>query len=277
MSRLKSLGNWRLKNNYMFRLDREITSIHPDTILSISGFKITNTTLLSLLILILLGALCFFSIRKFQHRPNKTQTFVEMIVEAMLGLIAQITGSVKNAQFIFPLVATIFVYLAISNLIGMIPGLTSITFGGASIFRSPTTDFNTTFGLAIGCVVVLNMLSMKDWGFFGHLGKFFKIKEIFHGFKKSISDGLMAIIDFAIGLLDIVGEIAKVISLSLRLFGNMYAGEVLATLMLGAFAYFVPIAWSAMSLLSGVVQAIVFGALVSSYYMLALKEEEPVK
>lgn len=261
----------------MFRLDREITSIHPDTILTIGGFKITNTTLLSLLILLLLGSVCFFSVRKFQHRPNKTQTFIEMAIEAMLSLISQITGSIKNAQYIFPLVATIFVYVAISNLIGMIPGLTSITFGGAPIFRSPTTDFNTTFGLAIGCVVVLNVLSAKDWGVLGHIGKFFKLKEIFHGFRKSVGDGLMAVIDFAIGLLDIIGEIAKVISLSLRLFGNMYAGEVLATLMLGAFAYFVPIAWSAMSLLSGIVQAIVFGALVTSYYMLALKEEEPAK
>lgn len=261
----------------MFRLDREITSIHPDTILTIGGFKITNTTLLSLLILLLLGSVCFFSVRKFQHRPNKTQTFIEMAIEAMLSLISQITGSIKNAQYIFPLVATIFVYVAISNLIGMIPGLTSITFGGAPIFRSPTTDFNTTFGLAIGCVVVLNVLSVKDWGVLGHIGKFFKLKEIFHGFRKSVGDGLMAVIDFAIGLLDIIGEIAKVISLSLRLFGNMYAGEVLATLMLGAFAYFVPIAWSAMSLLSGIVQAIVFGALVTSYYMLALKEEEPAK
>lgn len=261
----------------MFRIDREITSIHPDTILSIGGFKITNTTLLSFLILIILGYFSFVTVRKFRLRPNKTQTFIEMIVEAMLGLISQITGNIKNAQYIFPLVATIFVYLAISNLIGMIPGLTSITFAGASIFRSPTTDFNTTFGLAVGCVVVLNILSAKDWGVIGHIGKFFKFKEIIHGFKKGISDGLMAIIDFAIGLLDIVGEIAKVISLSLRLFGNMYAGEVLAALMLGAFAYFVPIAWSAMSLLSGIVQAIVFGALVTSYYMLALKEEEPAK
>lgn len=200
-----------------------------------------------------------------------------MVIEAMINLISQITGNKKTAENIFPLIATIFMYVAISNLIGMIPGIMSIQFNGASIFRAPTTDFNTTFGLALGCVVVLNIISISDWGFFGYLGKFFKLKEIIVGFKKSIGDGMMSIVDFFIGILDIIGEFAKVVSLSLRLFGNMYAGEVLSTLMLGAFAYFVPIAWSAMSLLSGVVQAIVFGSLVTAYYMLSIKEEEPAK
>lgn len=84
----------------------------------------------------------------------------------------------------------------------------------------------------------------------------------------------MAIIDFIIGLLDIVSEFAKIISLSLRLFGNMYAGEILATLILGSFAYVIPIAWTSMSLLSGVIQAIVFGSLTTAYYMLAVKIKE---
>jgi F-type H+-transporting ATPase subunit a len=119
----------------------------------------------------------------------------------------------------------------------------------------------------------LNILSIKEWGFFGYLGKFFKFKEIYLGFKKGIGEGLMSIIDFLIGLLDIIGEIAKVISLSLRLFGHMYSAEVLEPLMVWALAYFVPVIWSSMSLLSGVVQAVVFGSLVTAYYMLSIKEE----
>ena len=84
----------------------------------------------------------------------------------------------------------------------------------------------------------------------------------------------MAIIDFLIGLLDIISEFAKVISLSLRLFGNMYAGEILASILLGAFALMVPAPWLAMNLLVAVIQAIVFGSLCAAYYTLAVQNDE---
>jgi F-type H+-transporting ATPase subunit a len=192
----------------------------------------------------------------------------------MIDFISQITGSKKYALKLFPLIASLFIYIGLSNLISLIPGLMSITLDGKSIFRSPTTDFNTTVGLAIGSVVLTHVVSIIDYGVFGHLGKFFKFKEIYLGFKEGINSGVMAIIDFIIGLLDIVSEFAKIISLSLRLFGNMYAGEILATLILGSFAYVIPIAWTSMSLLSGVIQAIVFGSLTTAYYMLAVKIKE---
>jgi F-type H+-transporting ATPase subunit a len=258
----------------MFRFTREITGVSPEIIFNIGNFKITNSTLLSLFILILMLNFCYFIIRRYKIKPNKSQTTVEIIFEAILDFITQITGSKKYALKVFPLIATIFVYIGISNLISLIPGLTSIQFNSISIFRSPTSDFNTTFGLALGSVILLQVVSIKDFGFFGHLGKFFKFKELYFGFKKGLGAGFMAIIDFLIGLLDIVGEIAKLVSLSLRLFGNMYAGEVLAILILGAFAYFLPITWSAMSILSGIVQSLVFGSLVTAYYMLAIKPVE---
>lgn len=260
----------------MFRISRDITGVHPETIIHIGKLEITNSTLLSFLILVLLASFCYFVIRKYKIQPKKSQTLIELLYEAMINFICQITGSRKHAEKIFPLIATIFVYLGISNLIGFIPGLTSLQYNGIAIFRSPTTDFNTTFGLALGTVILLQVVSIANWGFWGNLGKFFKFKEVYHGFKNGLSEGFMAIIDFLIGLLDIIGEIAKVISLSLRLFGNMYAGEVLATLILGAFAYGLPIAWTAMSSLSGVVQSLVFGSLVTAYYMLAIKPEEEV-
>ena len=260
--------------NGILQVSREITQVTPDPILMIGNFKITNSTLASLLILILFLAFCLFVIRKYRIRPNKSQTIIELLFESMFDLITQITGSEKYAKTLFPLIATIFMYVGISNLISIIPGFTSITFNGYSVFRSPTSDFNTTFGLAVGAVFLTNVVSMKDWGFFGHLGKFFKFKEVYLGFKDSFKSGFMAIIDFAIGLLDIVGELAKVVSLSLRLFGNMYAGEILAGLILGAFAYVIPLLWTAMSLLSGVIQAIVFGSLTTAYYMLAVKIKE---
>lgn len=258
----------------MFRLTREISGVTPDTILTIGGFKIANSTMLSFVILILFVLLCYFVIRKFKEKGTKVQYLLEMFYEGLLGLVGQITGNKKHAIIVFPLIGALIFYILVSNLIGIIPGLMAVTYDGKSIFRSPTSDFNTTFGLAFGCVLLLQFLSAKDFGLLGHLGKYFKFKEIFVGFRKSIMDGMMAVIDFAIGLLDIVGELARVVSLSLRLFGNMYAGEVLATLILGAFAYVVPLAWTAMSTLSGIIQSIVFGSLVASYYILSVKVED---
>lgn len=258
----------------VFRIQRDITGVNPEHVLSIGNFKIANTTLLSFFILVLLVLFCSMVVRKYKIRPNKSQTLVEILFESMFDFIAQITGSEKYARSLFPLIATLFVYIGLSNLIGIIPGLTSVTIGGVSLFRTPTADFNTTFGLALGCVILTHVVSLRDWGVFGHLGKFFKFKEVYQGFRGGVKSGISALIDFAIGLLDIIGEIAKIVSLSLRLFGNMYAGEILAGLILGAFAFGLPIVWSAMGLLSAVIQALVFGSLVTAYYMLSIKIKE---
>jgi len=259
----------------IFRIQREIVEVTPEPVAMLGNFKITSSTLTSIFILILFLLFCFLVIRKYKIQPNKSQTLVEVFIESMLDFIKQITGSEKYAQVLFPLIASIFIYIGASNLITiLLPGLSSITIGDVALFRSPTTDFNTTFGLAFGTLVLTHVVSIKDWGIGGHLGKFFKFKEVYLGFRKGLKSGVMALINFAIGLLDIIGEIAKVVSLSLRLFGNMYAGEILAMIILGAFAYAIPLIWTAMNLLSAVIQALVFGSLVTAYYMLAVKIKE---
>ena len=160
------------------------------------------------------------------------------------------------------------------NLIALLPGLTAITYNGLPLFRTATNDFNTTFALAMAVVILTHIVSLKQFGLFGHLGKFFKFKEVYLGFKKGIGEGVLSIIDFLIGLLDIVSEVAKVISLSLRLFGNMFAGDILTVILFGALAVLAPIPWLAMNLLVGVLQALVFGALSAAYYTLAIEVAE---
>jgi F-type H+-transporting ATPase subunit a len=157
----------------------------------------------------------------------------------------------------------------------MIPGVASVTYGGVSFFRSPTSDFNTTLGLALAMVVLIQGYAFKQLGFFGYVGRFIQIGGIIKGFKEGVGAGFMAIINFLIGLLDIVSEAAKVVSLSLRLFGNIYAGEVLAVIILGALAYVLPATWMALNILFALVQAVVFGALVAAYYSIAVAVEEP--
>lgn len=255
----------------IFRIQREVTSVGPEVFGNFYGIPITNSFLMSLFIMLLIVLFAAFFIPRLKELPNKKQNMVEAIYEAVIDLIAQIAGNQMWAKRVFPLVASLFVYIGIANLIGLVPGLTSITYDGSPLLRTPTSDFNTTLGLALGVVLVIQIESISDWGIFGYLGRFFKFKEVYQGFKKGIGAGMMGVVEFLIGLLDIFAELAKVISLSFRLFGNMFAGEVLALLILGAFAYVIPSAWLAMNLLFAIVQAVVFGALAAAYYTLALK------
>jgi len=258
----------------LLRIKRDVTSVGPEIFGNFYGVPITNSFLMSMLIIFLIILFAIFFIPRLKEMPSKTQNMVEAVYEAVIGLIAQITGNETWAKRVFPLVASLLVYIGIANLIGLIPGLTSITFNEAPLLRTPTSDFNTTVGLALGVVLVIQIASISDWGFWGYLGRFFKFKEVYLGFKQGFGAGAMAIVEFLIGLLDIFAEFAKVISLSFRLFGNMFAGEVLALLILGAFAYVIPSAWLAMNLLFAIVQAVVFGALAAAYYTLALKPLE---
>jgi len=255
------------------QISKNITSVQPDVLFYISGWPVTNSLLMSAIILLLFGALALVVKFSFKVKPGSFQNSIEVLYEGMMNLIKQIMGSEKRAQAVFPLIAALFVYVGVANLLPLVPGFSSFEIAGVSMFRTPTSDFNTTFALAVSMIILIQIVSIKEWGVFGYVGRFIKIKEVFLGFRKGIKDGVMALVDFFIGLLDIVAEIAKVISLSFRLFGNMLAGEILAILLIGAFAYVLPALWLSLNILFAVVQAVVFGALVAAYYMLAVKPE----
>lgn len=252
---------------------RDIPGLDPDIVFTVFGFPIASSTLMILLITLILAILSGVIVKTFAVRPGKFQVVVEMLYEQVVGLVDQITNSRKHSERVFPIIGAMLVYLTIANLIGLIPGLTELTYNGTPIFRSPTADFNTTFGLAFGAILILQFVSIKDYGVLGHLGKFIKVKEVYQGFKQGVSAGFVALIDFFVGVLDIIGEIAKVVSLALRLFGNMYAGNVLMVIIFGALAYVLPAVWLGMNIFVGVLQAMVFSALVAAYYMLAVKPE----
>lgn len=258
-----------------FRFPREIPHVEPSVIFHIGSFPVANSTLMILFIIMILALVSEFVIRHFKAQPSKTQSIIEILYEGMLDLVTQITGSHEASAKIFPLVGAIFVYLGMANLIGVVPGLAEITVGpDIPLLRTPTTDFNTTFGLALAMVLLLQILSIKEIGLFLYLGKFLQFRQVWLGFRKSMSEGFMAIIGFFIGLLEIISEVSKVISLSLRLFGNMYAGTVLAAIALGAFAYVLPAVLLGVHLLVSVVQAIVFGSLITAYYALSISHGE---
>lgn len=256
---------------------RELISIQPEIIFSVGNFGIANSTLMIFVMMIGFLILGRFVVRKFTLIPGRFQILMEMLYEGVMDLVVQITNSKSHAKKIFPIIGTILVYFALANIIAIIPGLTDITYNGVALLRTPTSDFNTAFGVALATVVVINGVSIKEWGIFGYLGNFFNFKGVYQGFRKGLMDGFIGMVEFFVGVLDIIGEFAKVISLTFRLFGNIYAGQVLAIIIMGAFAYVLPTVWSIMSNFTGLLQGFVFAALVAVYYSLALKPDENQK
>lgn len=254
--------------------ERSILPIQSETVFFIGNFPIANSTLMIWFMALGFLALGIFVVRKFTLVPKTVQSIVEIIYQETFNLVSQITGDTYHTQKIFPIITTILVYFALANVIAIIPGLTDITYNGTAIFRTPTSDYNTAFGVSLAAVVALNIVSLRDFGFFGYVNNFFNIKAVVGGFRKGIKEGFLGCIEFFTSILNILGEIAKVVSLSFRLFGNVYAGQVLSIIIMGAIAYVLPVVWTMMSTFAGLLQGFVFAALVAAYYTLALKPTE---
>jgi F-type H+-transporting ATPase subunit a len=260
-----------------FHVIEEVPSINAPILGSLGPFAIATSTITVMLITVLFLAL-ILKVSRSRMIPSKFQTALEMFYEAVAGFITSIVGNKERAKTIIPYVGALMTYLLVANLLPMFPGIAGFYVTNAEgahipLFRGATTDFNTTFGLALAVIVTMQIVGVREQGFFSYVSHFIQIKQVWRGFRKSFGEGMVSIIGFFVGLIEIISEFAKVLSLSLRLFGNLFAHEVLTVILLGAFAVGVPALWMGMGLLVGVVQSIVFVALVTVYYSLVLKKE----
>ncbi len=270
------VGHTVTENTSILRVHEEIPTIAAPTLGSVGPFTIATSSITILFITILLIALCV-AVSKSKLIPGKFQNLMEVLYEQIAAFITSIVGTKEKAKVVIPYVGALMVYLLVANLLPMMPGISgfSVVIDGEHVplFRGATTDFNTTFGLAMAVVLTMQIVGMRQQGVFGYLSHFIQIKQVVTGFRKGMGEGSVAIIGFLVGLIEIISELAKMLSLSLRLFGNLFAHEVLTVILLGAFAFGVPAIWMGMGVLVGVVQSIVFVALVTVYYSLVLKKE----
>jgi F-type H+-transporting ATPase subunit a len=260
-----------------FRVEEPTPSIVAPTLGDVGFFTIATSSLTIMFITVMVVGLCMV-VSRAKLLPSKFQNLVEVFYEQVATFITSIVGNEEKAKTIIPYVGSLMVYLLVANLLPMMPGISgfSLIIDGehTPLFRGATTDFNTTFGLALAVVITMQIVGMKEQGVFGYLSHFIQIKQVVNGFRKGINEGSFAVVGFLVGLIEIVSELAKILSLSLRLFGNLFAHEVLTVILLGAFAFGVPAIWMGMGVLVGVVQSIVFVALVTVYYSLVLKKDE---
>lgn len=256
-----------------------------EPIFHIGQLAVTNSYINSTLTMVGFMVFAFFISRALKSTTNKAPkgllNFFESILETLYQYFDTVTQSRKKTIQFLPLVGTLFFFILISNWIGLVPGVGSIGrylvhHGEVTLiplFRPATTDLNTTLAMAIISVAVSHFLGIAVIGFFKYFNKFIKVGDLYHGFKSlKPMNILTAIIEFFVGILEIISEVAKLLSLSLRLFGNVFAGEVLLTVLAGILPVLLPLPFIGLEILVGIVQATVFAMLTLVYLTIATTE-----
>ena len=292
-------------------------ALSGEAIFSAGPAWLTNsmiTTVVVDVILILLALLTRFSLKEV---PSGLQNVMEALVETLYGLAESVSG--KNAAKFFPWVATLFLFVIISNWSGLIPGVGSIGFfhpvasydkekphdeetpaseeeghgyrsdgqlamaGGSIIlaspqreqaapaaavsehgkfiplFRAPSADLNVTFALAIATMVMVQIWGVRYLG-----GSYFRKFWNFSG-----PNGFMKGINGFVGILELVSEFSRIIAFGFRLFGNIFAGEIVLATMAFLVAFLLPVPFYVLEVFVGFVQALVFMMLALVFFQMA--------
>jgi len=241
-------------------------SIQAEELFRIGHWPITNALLLSFVSLIVLVGLGFLIKSKIKIIPGKLQGFFELVGEEILKIMDAVLGNRKTSEKYLPLVATIFLFILTSNWLGLLPGIGSIGLLAEHhgekalipLFRSPASDLNFTIILAIISVISVNVLGIIAIGFKRHASKFFNFKN--------------PIFSFA-GILEFISEFVKIISFSFRLFGNVFAGEVLLTIIGFLIPFILPLPFLFLEVFVGLIQSFIFAMLTLVFIGMATAKE----
>lgn len=243
-------------------------SIAAETVTHILGIPVTNSLLASLLTTVVLVTISYFATRNMKEVPKGIQNIIEFAIESLYNMIHDVTGNREKTYKFFPMIATIFLFVIVSNWMGLLPGFATIGFheqteGGheilVSFFRSANSDLNSTLALAIVAVMSVQIMGIAALGFVKYGKKFINFSSP---------------IAFFIGLLEMISEVARMISFSFRLFGNVFAGEVLLTVIMTIAPFVAPVPFFAMELFVGFIQALVFAMLLLVFMNTAVMEHE---
>lgn len=240
--------------------------LNSDVLFNIGPAGITSSMLATWLIMLLLIAFAYYVRRGIGLVPTKAQLVVEEVMAFFDEKLETAFGSKEEGRRFTPYIITMFLLFFIANQFSIIPILSSITTeGGGSLFRTPTADFSLPIAVALLTVIIAHIMALSIAPL-KHLGGFVPFYKLFQ--IRKLSDIPNTFLEIFLGLLDIIGEIAKVVSLSARLFGNVVAGELMVIIItyLAAFTNFiVPMPFIFLSIFSGVIQAFVFPLLSIQY------------
>jgi F-type H+-transporting ATPase subunit a len=246
------------------------------------GFPITNSMVVTWIVALGLIVFARIATRNMTKVPGGAQNFLEWLVESLYGLLESIIGAhlVRRTFWFF---ATTFIFILAANWVGLIPGVGTIGWGHHTpaggfrveepLFRGANADLNLTLAMALVFFALWIVWALQEVGPGGILKELFAPKGETTGLLKV----LMIVVFFAAGCLEIVSILFRPVSLSFRLYGNIFAGEnmleAMATIVPGL-GWLLPIPFYFMELLVGLVQAMVFMLLTAVFTLLICQHEE---
>ena len=241
-------------------------SIRAEELFRVGAFPVTNAIMLSLFSFGILAVTGLVFSRRIKAVPGTFQNLVEFAFGSMLDFVDTILHDREKTERYFPIIATVFFFVLVSNWLGLLPGVGSLVLNtvhegravATPLLRSPASDLNFTIALALIAVFSVNFFGVAAIGAIKHAGKFFTVKSP---------------IDFFVGILEFISEIAKIISFSFRLFGNVFAGEVLLTIIVFLVPYFIPLPFLLLEVFVGFIQAFVFAMLITVFIGMATTEQ----
>jgi F-type H+-transporting ATPase subunit a len=277
-----------------------VVSLAAEPIFHFGNITITNSMFTAWLVSIFLIIVALLATRRIPKDlskatnqelvPSGLQNFFEMVIEAIHNLTKSVAGE-WTPKF-FPIVATIFIFVIVSNYTGLLPGAGSVGvmhhpheegktgfvangviltaepaasaeegFVVSPFIRAPSADLNFTLGLAIITVILTQYFGIKS-----QRGAYFKKFFDVSGFKQG---ALMGIIGLFVGLLELIGELSRLLSFSFRLFGNIFAGEVLLMVIGFLIPYIASLPFYGLELFVGFIQAAVFMMLAVVFMSMA--------
>lgn len=236
-------------------------SLAAEKIGHIGSFSVTNSLLTSWIAILVLAVLSLVATKNLQLIPHGIQNVFETIIDFLMGTVDSVIGNIEETRKYFPFLATIFLFIITNNWLGLVPGVGTIGIHEEDKFipllRGGNADLNATLGLAIIAVVMVQVFGIKKLGFKTYAGKFF-----------NFTNPIM----FFVGILEIISEFSKIISFSFRLFGNIFAGEVLLTIIAMLLPFLGPLPFYALELFVGFIQALVFTMLTLVFIKAAISD-----
>jgi F-type H+-transporting ATPase subunit a len=214
-------------------------------------------------VILILVTIAILARRSLRMVPGRFQALLEMGYEFMFNFIADTLESKELARKFFPFLVTLFLFIFAANLLEFLPGVGSIGFFGPEgfipLFRSVNTDLNVTLALTIISVLTIEIMGVVTLGILRYGGKFINFSSP---------------LNFVVGLIELVSELARLVSFSFRLFGNIFAGEVLIAVVAFFVPYILPVPLMAFEMFVGLVQAAIFTLLTLFFIKLAITAPE---
>ena len=260
---------------------RPAPELPAEVIFPLFGLPITNSIIGAWLTMIVLVSFSYVITRRMKIVPGRLQSAFEFLLGWLYNLCQRVAGE-ENGRRFFPVVATIFLFVAFNAWLSLIPGFGSITVTNAEghqvhLLRGANTDINMPLALALVSFIFVEYFGLKSLGI-RYLGKFLNvgqflrsISQILRGRIRAGLNGIFTgVIHVFVGFLETLSEFVRIISFTFRLFGNMTAGEIL--LLIAAFlipwAFAIP--FYGLELLVGFVQALIFSGLTLVFLTLAV-------